>query len=206
MSARNTVCVIASDAGLSHALKGPFKSAGLTLVGHATVKQFLGAFEEDAPAGCVIAELRSGLDVLKDLAHGNCIVPVVLLAGGGNLSAVVQAVKAGAFEVVEKPDGLVESAKRAIAVFVKYQKLFEERVAASQKIQSLTKRETQVFDLMLQGIPNRKIAEALKISPKTLDIHRSNLMFKMELKTAAELCRANLLNKTNPMLLTQLLG
>lgn len=206
MSARNTVCLVSSDASLSNSLKGAFKSAGLTLVTYPSVKQFLSAFEEDAPVGCVIAELRNGLEVLKDLTHGHCIVPVVLLAGGGNLSAVVQAVKAGAFDVVEKPDGLLDSVRRAAAVFQKYQKLFEERVAAAQKIQSLTKREVQVFNLMVQGMPNRKIAEQLGVSPKTLDIHRSNLMFKMEAKTAAELCRANLLDKTNPMLLTQMLG
>ncbi len=206
MSARNTIGVVSTDASLGNSLKGTFRSAGLTLVCHTSVKQLLATFEEDTPVGCVITELRNGLDVLKDLAHGNCIVPVVLVGGAGSLSAVVQAVKAGAFDVAEKPDAVLESAKKATALFAKYQSLFEERVVASQKIRTLTKREVQVFNLMVQGVPNRKIAEQLEISPKTLDIHRSNLMFKMEVKTAAELCRANLLDKTNPMLLTQLLG
>jgi two-component system response regulator FixJ len=133
------------------------------------------------------------------------MLPVVLLAANGTLSAAVHACKAGAFDVVERSD-LVESVKKAFALFAKYQKLFEERAAASVKIASLTKRETQVFNLMVQGIPNRQIAEQIGISPKTLDIHRSNLMDKMEARTPADLCRADLLAKTNPMLLPLVLA
>jgi len=200
MSAKNTACLISSDAAYCNSLKATFRSAGLTLISHASVKEFLESHDEDQPVGCVLAELRIGVDVLRDLGHGNCMLPVVLLAGDGTLSAAVQAAKAGAFDVVERPD-MIETVKKAFALFSKYQKLFEERAEASVKIGSLTKRETQVFNLMVTGMPNRKIAEEIGISPKTLDIHRSNLMDKMEARTAADLCRANLLARTNPMLL-----
>ena len=205
MSAKNTVCLISSDAALSNSLKTAFRTHGLTLISHANVKEFLESHDEDQPVGCVITEMRNGLEVMQELGKGNCMLPAVLLSGGASLSAAVQAAKAGAFDVVEKPD-LVESVKKATALFVKYQKLFDERAVASTKIGSLTKRETQVFNLMVQGMPNRTIAEEIGISPKTLDIHRSNLMDKMEARTPADLCRANLLARTNPMLLPLILA
>jgi FixJ family two-component response regulator len=55
-----------------------------------------------------------------------------------------------------------------------------------------------VLNLMVEGVPNRKIAEELGISPKTLDIHRANLMDKMEARTVADMCKAHLLHVTNP--------
>ena len=157
------------------------------------------AVDEDKPIGCLIAELRSGLALLKALAANHCVMPTVLLAGSGGVTAAVQAVKSGAFDVVEKPEAAVESATSAIALYGKFKKLFEERCAATSRIESLTKRETQVLSLMVEGKPNRVIAEELGISSKTLDIHRANLMEKMAARTTADMCRASLLAKTDPM-------
>lgn len=205
MTPRNTVCLITADTALGNSLKNTFKSANLNLFVHATVKEFLAAHDEDQPVGCVVTTLNQGVDVLKDLVQGHCIIPLVLLAQNPSVPAVVQAIKSGAFDVVERSD-LIDSVKKATSLFVKCQKLFEERADASQRIGSLTRRESQVFNLMVLGLPNREIAEQIGISPKTLDIHRSNLMWKMNAKTGASLVRANLLDKTNPMLLPLLLS
>ena len=199
MSAKYMVCVVSEDSNVGNALKGPFKSAGLTLISYANVPALLHALDEDKPIGCLIGELRGGLDLLKELAGNHCVVPVVLLASTGTVTAAVQAVKSGAFDVVEKPEAAVESAKNGIALYVKCKQLFEDRCAATARIESLTKRETQVLNLMVEGKPNRVIAEELGISSKTLDIHRANLMDKMEARTTADMCRAFLLAKTDPM-------
>jgi two-component system, LuxR family, response regulator FixJ len=198
MSAKNTVCLASEDASLSNALKGSFKSAGLNLISYPSAFEMLEAWDPDKPIHCVIGELRGGLELLKELEENHCVVPVVLLAGPSNLAAAVQATKAGAFDIVDKSDALAESAKKACAHFAKCQKLLEEKEQASERIGSLTRRETQVLNLMVEGKPNRTIAEELGISPKTLDIHRSNLMDKMEARTTADMCRAHLLHKTNP--------
>ena len=206
MSAKNTVCVVSQDASWSSGLKGPFKSAGLTLVAYASAEELLEAMDDDKPASCVVAELHSGLALRKQLAEHFRVVPIVLLAGAGDLTLAVQAIKAGVFDVVEKADALVESAKKAVAYYAKYQKTLEEKALAAERIDSLTRRETQVLHLMVEGLPNRKIAEHLEISPKTLDIHRANLMEKMEARTTAEMCRAHLLHIVHPAHLQYILG
>jgi two-component system response regulator FixJ len=206
MPARNTVCVVAQGAALSNALNGLFKSGGLNLVNHSSAKDIFAALDPDKPVGCVVAEVTGGLDVLGELAAHHCVVPVVLLADSNNLGAAVQAIKAGAFDVVEKPDFLLESAKRALAFYVKCQKLLEEKTLAGKRIGSLTRREEQVLNLMVAGLPNGKIAEQLGISPKTMDIHRANLMDKMGARTTADLCRAHLLHSTKPIHLQYLIG
>jgi two-component system, LuxR family, response regulator FixJ len=199
MSAKTTVCVVSEDGNLSNALKGSFKSAGLSLLSYSSANDFLEALDPDKPVSGVVGDLRGGLELLKELEENHCVIPVILIAGAAGLSAAVQAVKAGAFDVVEKPDAVAESAKKAAALYAKNQKLFEEKEKASERIESLTRRETQVLGMMVDGKPNRLIAEELGISPKTLDIHRANLMDKMEARTTADMCRAALLHRTNPM-------
>ncbi len=194
---KNIVCVVSEDAGLSNALKGPFKSAGLNLVSYSSIEELVEALDPEKPVSCVVSQLKNGADLLKVLPAHQCVAPVVLLAGANQLAAAVQAIKAGAFDVVDKADALTESAKRAAAFAAKAHKLLEEKALAAERIDSLTRRETQVLALMVEGIPNRKIAEQLEISPKTLDIHRANLMDKMEARTTADMCRANLLHATN---------
>ena len=206
MSAKNTVCVVSKDANWSNGLKGPFKSAGLTLIAYASAEELLESLDDDKPASCVVAELHSGLALRKQLMEHFRVVPIVLLAGEGDLTQAVQAIKAGVFDVVEKTDALVESAKKAVGYFAKYQKALEEKALAAERIDSLTRRETQVLHLMVEGLPNRKIAEQLEISPKTLDIHRANLMEKMEARTTAEMCRAHLLHTVHPAHLQYILG
>jgi two-component system response regulator FixJ len=198
MSAKNTVCVVSEDANLSNVLKAPFKSAGLNLISYPRANDMLEAWDPDKPISCVIGELRGGLEMLKELEENHCVVPVVLLAASGNLAAAVQATKAGAFDIVEKSDALAESAKKACAYYAKCQKLLEEKEVASERIGSLTRREAQVLNLMVEGKQNRMIAEELGISPKTLDIHRANLMDKMAARTTADMCRAHLFHKVNP--------
>jgi two-component system response regulator FixJ len=206
MSAKYAVGIVSEDSHLNNALKGPFKSAGITLSNYARVDDVLRAITDDKPIGCVVADLRAGPALLKALADNHCIVPVVLVANAGGVTAAVQAIKAGAFDVVEKPEAAVESARNALAHYTKCKKLFEERCVATARIDSLTRRESQVLIMMVDGKPNRVIAEELGISAKTLDIHRANLIAKMEARTTADMCRSFLLARTNPMHLHLIIG
>src|ERR1043165_3982625 len=201
MSAKNTVCLVAEDADLRKTLTASFKSAGLTLVGFASGKEYLDGLDDHKPYGCLVVETRgagNGLEMIKELSQRYVVMPVIVLVPHGAVSLAVQAMKAGAFDVVEKPikdDTLIESVRKATALFGKLQKIVEEREIACERIASLTERETQVIDLMVKGMPNREIAAELGISPKTLDIHRSNVMDKIEARTVADLCRAHLLSR-----------
>ncbi len=201
MSAKNTVCFVSEDADLRKALTASFKSAGLTLITLTSSKEYLDGLEDQKSHGCIVIDAKSiGLELIRELSVRKTSVPLVVLVPSGAVAVAVQALKAGAFDVAEKSssgDAVVEAAKKGIATFGKLTKLVEEKAVASTRIASLTTRELQVLDLMVQGKKNRTIAEELGISPKTLDIHRSNVMDKMEARTIADLCRAHLLNRVD---------
>jgi two-component system, LuxR family, response regulator FixJ len=196
MSVKNTVSLISADAELRRTLTNTFKSGGITLIGFASTNDYVEGLAEAKPHGALLVD---GIETLKEVLPHHVSVPVIVVVPHGAVALAVQAVKAGAFEVVEKSnkdDAVVESTRKAITTFGKLQKMLEEREVAVSRVASLTPRETQVLNLMVQGLPNRVIAKELGISPKTLDIHRSNVMDKIEARTVADLCRAHLLNRT----------
>ncbi|MBI1830021.1 MAG: hypothetical protein HYR84_01060 [Planctomycetes bacterium] len=199
MSAKNIVAVVSPDAALGNALKASFKAAGLTMATYSTVSDFIESLDRHKPVSCAVAEVHFGIDLLTDLAAVHWVVPVVLLAGQHNVTSAVQAIKAGAFDVVERIETVADTARKACAFFLRCQHLVAEKTLAAKRIDLLTKRELQVLNLMVTGMPNRDIADELGISTKTLDIHRANLMEKMEARTSADMVRAYLLHKTHPM-------
>ena len=206
MSAKNTVCLVSDDADLRKSLTASFRSAGLILISLASSMDYLAGLAEQKAHGCVVID-ATGLDLIKELAKRRIAIPVVVMVPSGSVAAAVQAVKAGAFDVAERSgDAPAEVVKRAFAGFAKMQKLLDEKQAASERVASLTRREVQVLSLMVQGRPNRKIAEELGISPKTLDIHRANLMDKMGARTTADLCRAHLLDRIDAVHLPHVAG
>ena len=106
--------------------------------------------------------------------------------------------------MLEKPfkdDELVAAIQHGLSHYEKWKRLLEERQISSKRVAKLTPRETEVLALMVTGLQNRKIAEMLGISPKTLDIHRSNVMDKIEARTTADLVRAYLLDRSDPLAL-----
>ena len=117
------------------------------------------------------------------------------------VAMAVRAMQAGAMDVVEKPceDAvLLEKIREALTKADDLKRFGAERQAVEPKIASLTPREVEVLDLMVSGRKNRKIAEELGISTKTLDIHRANILRKMQTKTVADLVRWRLLNLADP--------
>jgi len=105
-------------------------------------------------------------------------------------------------DVIEKPYREEDLLERVRAAFVRYDKLMKfqsERQAIAPRLANLTARELEVLDLMVSGKKNRKIAEILGISTKTLDIHRANIMRKMQTKTVADLVRWCLMERADPL-------
>ena len=211
MSTKNTVCLVSEDGDLRKTLTSSFKSAGLTVIGLASAKDYVDGLAEQKPHGCLLLDAKAGagLEVIKVLSQRRVSIPVVALVPAGFVAGAVQAIKAGAFDVAEKStrdESAVETVKKAFAGFAKIQKLLDDKQVAVKRVASLTRREKQVLELMVQGKPNRKIADELGISPKTLDIHRSNLMDKMEARTTADLCRAHLLDRIEAVHLPHVAG
>jgi len=150
----------------------------------------------DLPPGCVLLDVRmpdiDGLEVQRELRARGVMLPVVIMTGHGDIDMAVAAMKAGASDFIEKPFekaallGCVEAARR---VAVADRGAGARAEDARARLNVLTDREREVLDGLVEGLPNKTIAFDLGISPRTVEIHRANLMQKLEVKSLAEALR-----------------
>jgi two-component system response regulator DctR len=153
----------------------------------------------EAPS-CLLLDVRmpgtSGLALFERLIERGVIdaLPVIFLTGHGDVPTAVAAVKRGAFDFVEKPfsdNALVDRVEQALAVSARAIERRRERERVRQSLAELTERERDVMRLVIEGRPNKLIADALNISVRTVEVHRARVFEKMDVKSAVEL--ANLL-------------
>ena len=204
MSKKLTVCLVDDDAAVRNAFKLLMKSAGLNLLTFGSAQEFLASFEPKN-VGCIILDVRmpgmSGLELQDILRQRKMHIPIIILTGHADVHLAVQAVKTGAFDVLEKPfnqELLLERIHKAFDVFGDWLKVEVERREIGDRLAELTPRELEVLDLMVGGRTNKMIAEYLGISRKTLDIHRSKVMGKMKARTVADLVRWRMLDQSGP--------
>ena len=155
-----------------------------------------------AAPSCLLLDVRmpgtSGLALFERLAERGLLpaLPVIFLTGHGDVPTAVAAVKRGAFDFVEKPfsdNALVDRIEQALGTS---EAAIRRRRAAEQvqrALQELTEREREVMQLVIDGRPNKLIADALQISVRTVEVHRARVFEKMHVKSAVEL--ANLLRE-----------
>lgn len=132
----------------------------------------------------------------QQLKQQQPLLPVILMSGHADVSMAVQAMKEGALDFFEKPFNdqlLLDSIQRGVNLH--RQRLAEQQHISQLRLQldQLTARELQVMKRLAAGMPGKVIADELGISPKTVDVHRHNLMLKMQLNSLAELIHAALL-------------
>lgn len=148
-----------------------------------------------APA-CLVLDVRmagtSGLVLFERLAERGLLqlLPVIFLTGHGDVPTAVAAVKRGAFDFVEKPfsnNTLVDRVELALAVSAQALGLRRGHEALRRALAELTEREREVMRLVLAGRPNKLIADELAISVRTVEVHRSRVFDKMEVRSAVEL-------------------
>jgi two-component system response regulator DctR len=156
-----------------------------------------------APA-CLVLDVRmpgtSGIELFERLADGGWLaaLPVIFLTGHGDVPTAVAAVKRGAFDFVEKPfsnNALVDRIEQALQRSA--DELLRRRVQRAQahRLAELTEREQEVMRLVVEGHPNKRIADELGISVRTVEVHRARVFEKMDVKSAVEL--ANQLRGAN---------
>lgn len=152
-----------------------------------------------APA-CLVLDVRmlgtSGLVLFERLAERGLLqlLPVILLTGHGDVPTAVATVKRGAFDFVEKPfsnNGLVDRVEEALAVSGRAIQARRGNDQLKRALSELTEREREVMRLVVDGRPNKLIADELSISVRTVEVHRARIFDKMNVKSAVEL--ANLL-------------
>jgi two-component system response regulator DctR len=146
----------------------------------------------DPNGDCIILDIRmggiSGIATFNLIAHNNLCkrLPVIFMTGHGEVGLAVEAMKRGALDFFEKPfdDSLLFD---QVAVGLKQSRKAGEMAGVYQRFDKLTMRERQILDLILTGKMNKVIADKLGISMRTVEVHRANILDKMEVKTAIEL-------------------
>jgi len=154
-----------------------------------------GANWPDAPA-CLLLDVRmpgmSGLALFERLQERGLgdALPVIFLTGHGDVPTAVSAVKRGAFDFVEKPfsdNALVDRVEQALQLSERAIEARQQLGQRAQRMAELTDREREVMSLVIQGLPNKLIADQLNISVRTVEVHRARVFEKMNVKSAVEL-------------------
>jgi two-component system response regulator FixJ len=130
--------------------------------------------------------------LLDKLQEMHAMLPVVMVTGHGDVPLAVKAIKAGAVDFIEKPypnQLILATVRRALQAVAHVRADETEAGEFAARIQGLTSREREVLDQLVIGHPNKIIAYELKISPRTVEIHRANLMKKMQADSLSHLVR-----------------
>jgi len=153
--------------------------------------------------GCLVTDLRmpdmSGVELLERLAAANALMPAIVITGHGDVPMAVAAMKAGALDFIEKPfedEVLISAIRRAAERIPGPLAASDDPDAIRARIEQLSERERQVLGAVVAGLPNKTIAYDLNISPRTVEVHRANVMTKMQAKSLPELVRMSLLTDT----------
>jgi len=153
---------------------------------------------------CLLLDVRmpgmSGLALFERLIERGLLdtLPVIFLTGHGDVPTAVAAVKQGAYDFVEKPfsdNALVDRVEQALAQSAEAIAARDAKSALGHRVGELTEREREVMQLVVQGLPNKLIADQLNISVRTVEVHRARVFEKMDVKSAVEL--SNLLRGDN---------
>ena len=171
------------------------ESAGLKVRVFDCGLDFLARFEPGL-SGCVLLDVRmpdiNGMELHARLLQQGSTLPVIIVTGHADVSMAVRAMKAGVYDFIEKPynDALMLERVQSALAFDRDNRKNQERInAIKSRAQQLTPREQEVMALVLRSTPNKLIAAELGISIKTVELHRANLMSKMEATSSTELVR-----------------
>ena len=192
---RDTVFIIDDDASVRDALSLLLSLRGYLTATFASAEDFLGARQPDW-RGCVVVDIRmpgmSGLDLQRCLVEGGAVLPVIVITAHGDVAAARRAFLADAIDFIEKPfDGeqLLAAIETALAGPRAVASAMDPGPRPPLVAGPLSPRERQVMVLMVKGLHNRRIAEELGISPRTVEVHKARVMEKLGARNLVDLVR-----------------
>ncbi|MDH3739394.1 MAG: response regulator [Alphaproteobacteria bacterium] len=195
MSADRNVFVVDDDDAVRRSIRALLESDGLTTRGFESAQAFLDGFSAE-DSGCLVVDVQmpgmSGLELQNHLTRQGIDLPIIIITGHGDVPMAVQALKAGAFDFIEKPlddEIFLDSVWRALerSEALEQEKSFVAEALAH--IALLTPREHEVLEQLVTGRPNKVIAYELGISTRTVEAHRSRVMEKMQSRSLSHLVR-----------------
>jgi two-component system response regulator DctR len=205
------IFIVDDDASVREALAWLLRSRRLESEHFANAESFEARLAtEVSPAlpahpRCLLLDVRmpgtSGIVLFERLAERGWLeaMPVIFLTGHADVPTAVDLVKRGAFDFCEKPfsdNALVDRIEQALGASSRAIAAQQARQAIAARVAELTERERYVMKLVVEGLPNKLIADQLSISVRTVEVHRARVFEKMDVKSAVEL--ANLLRGVSP--------
>jgi two-component system CheB/CheR fusion protein len=193
--AQKTVYIIDDDGAVRNAMRMVFEANGFHVEAFTDCEDFSYAPRTEANS-CLLVDANlpgmSGLEMLQKLSSSHSLLPAILMTGEGDVKMAVQAMKAGAFDFIEKPVNQSDLLKFVTRVFDQSRDagaLIARREKAADQIASLTSRQRQVMDMVLAGHPSKNIASDLGISQRTVENHRASVMERTQTKSIPALAR-----------------
>ncbi len=190
-----TVFVVDDDDGVRTSLGILLDSSGYQAVAFGSAGDFLAQYDPGRP-GCLLLDMRmpemTGMELLQQLASRGAFLPVIFITGHGDVPMAVEAMKAGAFDFLQKPFNprdLLERVERALAADQEARQVLLRIEELRRREASLTPREREVMALIVAGRANKVIAMDLGLSERTVEIHRARVMEKMATRSVAHLVR-----------------
>jgi two-component system, LuxR family, response regulator DctR len=209
-----TVFIVDDDASVREGMAWLLRTRRLLSEAYDSADAFLQMLNTASPAwgasglplqaGCILLDVRmpgmSGLALFEQLLDSGLAQawPVIFLTGHADVPTAVDSVKRGAFDFCEKPfsdNALVDRIEQALTLSAQQLARRNLKSLREQQLQELTERERDVMRLVIEGLPNKLIADQLDISVRTVEVHRSRVFDKMDVKSAVEL--ANLLREVS---------
>jgi two-component system response regulator FixJ len=195
MSDSGTIHLIDDDEDVRKALAFMLGTAGHAVRVYDSAIAFLEKLEGLQP-GVIVSDVRmpgvDGLELQRRLTARGVTLPTIIMTGHADVPLAVEAMKGGAVDFIEKPFGddvMLAAVERAMACFREASTAGADVSRTRMRLETLSERERQVLSGLLKGNPNKTIAYDLDLSPRTVEVHRANVMTKMGAASLSELVR-----------------
>ncbi len=195
MDADPTVIIVDDDEGIREGLSLLFESVGQRCELYSSAVEFLDSYDS-ANSGCLVLDIRmprmTGLELQLKLNNQGSTLPIIFITGHGDIPMAVEAMRRGAMDFIRKPfreQDLLDRINEALEVDAGRRSHVLDRQLLLDQIASLSAREREVFDSVSEGKMNKVVALDLGISERTVEVHRSQVMKKLGVRTLAQLVR-----------------
>lgn len=195
MDNRQIVHVVDDDEGIREGLALLLETVSQPCQLYSSATEFLDTYDADT-GGCLVLDIRmphmTGLDLQSVLNERKITLPIIFITGHGDIPMAVEAMRQGALDFIRKPfreQDLLDRINEALGIESGRRRKELTNKAVFHKLELLSTRERQVFELVADGDMNKSIAHDLHISERTVEVHRSQVMKKLEARTLAQLVR-----------------
>jgi RNA polymerase sigma factor (sigma-70 family) len=193
-----TVFIVDDDAAIRFAMQALMDSVNLNHEIFASADEFLEKITSQRP-GCLVLDIRmpglGGLELQDELIRRGNTLPIIFITGHGDVPMAVEAMQKGAVDFIQKPfrdQELLDRIRQALATDEERREEQQQHVEVANRLERLTNREREVFDLVVTGKPNKVIAYELGVSQRTVEIHRARVMEKMQARSLADLVKMHM--------------